>query len=236
MRKILLTLALVTSSVCLSLSFSGCSAAIEFCNFDNGPANAPWIITYSDLVTVRSGRVNPDGTFRVPKIGSGTCAQIRQRVSFGNIFGVPLTASPSSVYLPAPPTSGTITGNSFDTTYAMPRVDYFDGNGYLVGSVYATSVAGGGTSLQANLPDLSYVYSGTYKVKVTNKRYDGYYLDEVGSATMTGWGRDRLDSDGDGWYDDEDCDPYDPSRNSNCTGTCGGDGTTPYHFCDTQPY
>jgi hypothetical protein len=116
----------------------------------------------------------------------------------------------------------------------MPLVEYFDGNGYYCGSVYATSVSSGGTSLQASMPDLSYIYSGTYQVKVTNKTDTGYYLDLVGSATMTGWGRDRVDSDGDGWYDDEDCDPYDPFRNSSCVETCGGDGRTPYTICD--PY
>jgi hypothetical protein len=34
---------------------------------------------------------------------------------------------------------------------------------------------------------------------------------------MTAWGRDRPDSDGDGWYDDEDCNPYDPYLNYDCS-------------------
>ena len=96
-------------------------------------------------------------------------------------------------------------------------VEYFDSNGYMVGSVYASSVASGGTSLQANMPDLSSAYSGTYQVKVTNKRSQGYYAHVVGAATMNAWGRDRPDSDGDGWYDDEDCDPYDPYLNYSCS-------------------
>jgi hypothetical protein len=140
-----------------------------------------------------------------------------------------LAASPSSVYLPSPPATATVTGQSFDTTYGMPMVEYFDGNGFMVGSVYATSVSGGGTSLQANLPDLSGAYSGTYQVKVTNKTSQGYYANIVGTATITAWGRDRLDSDGDGLYDDEDCDPYDP-YNSNCVETCGG-GFEPITVC-----
>jgi hypothetical protein len=124
------------------------------------------------------------------------------------------------VYLPTPPTTATITGQSFDTTYGMPQVEYFDGNGYMVGSVQATSVSSNGTSLEATMPDLTYVYSGTYQVRVTNKTSEGYYAHRVGSAPMTGWGRDRLDSDGDGWYDDEDCYPYSASCNCNTEYAC----------------
>jgi hypothetical protein len=110
-------------------------------------------------------------------------------------------------------------------------VEYFDGNGYMVGSVYATSVSSGGTSLQADMPDLSNAYSGTYQVKVTNKTSQDYYANVVGSATITAWGRDRTDSDGDGWYDDEDCDPYDPYLTNNCgSETCGG-GNEPITVC-----
>ncbi|HEV2802509.1 MAG TPA: hypothetical protein VGW12_18705 [Pyrinomonadaceae bacterium] len=128
------------------------------------------------------------------------------------------------MYLPSPPATGTITGQSFSTAYGTPKVEYFDSNGYMVGSVLANSVASDGTSLQANMPDLSYVYSGNYHVKVVNMTYDGYYTHIVGSAPMTGWGRDRPDTDGDGWYDDEDCDMYDPNRNYDCSQSCGGGG------------
>jgi hypothetical protein len=234
MKKRLLVLSLCLASLGLVSSLSGCGALMSYCNYTDGPPNAPWIITYSDL-TVRTGNVSPTGAFRILKHGGENCSQLRLRVGFGNILGHSLSASPSSVFLPSPPTSGTVTGQSFDATYGMPRVDYFDSNGYLIGSANATSVTGGGTSLQANMPDLSYVYSGTYQVKVTNKRYDGYYLTIVGSATMTGYGRDRPDSDGDGWYDDEDCNPYDPYLNVSCDG-CGGGGSPgpPYEmptFC-----
>lgn len=140
-------------------------------------------------------------------------------------LNVSLTANPSTVYLPSPPTSITITGQSFDPSYAMPMVEYFDGNGYFIGSALATSVSGNGTVINVPAPDLSYVYSGTYVVRVTNKTGNGYYAQVVGNATLTGWGRDRPDSDGDGWYDDEDCYPYDPSRwDCNDPGNCGDAG------------
>lgn len=148
------------------------------------------------------------------------------RVTF---FGFFLTADPSSVYLPSPPASSTITGQGMDGTYGMPMVEYFNSNGFLVGSVSATSVASDGTWLQAPMPDLSSVYSGTYQVRVTNKTSEGYYLNVVGTATITGWGRDRVDSDGDGWYDDEDCYPNDATR-WDC-GDPGGGGECCGHGC-----
>jgi hypothetical protein len=228
MKKLLLLLALS-----LVLLLPGCSPVQE-CTYHDGPANAPWIITYSDLY-VRTGNVGPDGTFKIPKHGGENCTQLRLRVGFGNNLNLSLSASPASVYLPSPPSTGTITGSSFDTTYGLPRVDYYDGNGYLIGSALATSVSGGGTSLQVNTPDLSYVYSGTYQVKVVNKGSNGYYLNKVGTASMTGYGRDRVDSDSDGWYDDEDCDPYDPGVHVMCGECGGGDPGPPYQLpvpCD----
>jgi hypothetical protein len=158
------------------------------------------------------------GSITAPKIDDFPC-DLLQYVLVTN-SNLSLSASPASVYLPTPPSTTTITGQSFDTTYGMPEVEYFDSSGYLVGSVYANSVSSNGTSLEATVPDLSGVYSGTYQIRVTNKMSAGYYTQIVGSAYMTGWGRDRLDSDGDGWYDDEDCYPYSASCNCNTEYAC----------------
>jgi hypothetical protein len=229
MKKILLAV-----SFSLLLSMAGCNPfADQTCTL-TGPANAPYLIVYPCINggcpgTAR-GTVGPDGKFKVKAQGF-TCSGLQTLARFGTNSGFALSASPSSVNVTSPPTSATITGQGFDATYGMPAVDYFDTTtGFLMGSVEATSVNSNGTSLQANLPDLSSVYSGTYQVKVTNKTYDGYYLNIVGWATMTGWGRDRLDSDGDGLYDDEDCDPYDPF-NSSCAQTCGGTFDEPLTLC-----
>jgi hypothetical protein len=233
MKKILPALAFS-----LLLMLSACNPfATQYCNL-TGPPNMPYRINYPCVSTdtnpcfgpgdIATGTVKPDGTFRVPQRGF-SCSGLQSIARFGSNLGLTLSASPASVYLPTPPASGTITGQSFDATYGMPQVEYFDSNGYLVGSVIATSVSSGGTSLQANMPDLSYVYSGNYHVKVTNKTYDGYYLNIVGSAPMTGWGRDRPDSDGDGWYDDEDCAPYDANYNYSCPEPCGT------RFCADEP-
>jgi hypothetical protein len=131
-----------------------------------------------------------------------------------------LTADPSSVYLPSPPTSVTISGQYFNATYGMPLVEYFDDYGYLIGTAAATYVSSDGSVISVPAPDLSFVYSGTYMLRVTNKTSSGYYVEVVGTASMNGWGRDRPDSDGDGWYDDEDCYRWDPSRWS-CESGCG---------------
>ncbi len=220
MKKILL----LAFSLFVLFILPGCGSRTNTCNFSGLTPGGTYIIFFPS--TTADGTPITSSVIRIAS-STGTIS-FKTSENCNNVVAVAainsnlaLTASPSSVNLLSPPATATITGQGFDTTYGTPKVEYFDNNGYLIGSVYATSVSSDGTWLQANVPDLSYVYSGTYQVKVTNKTSSGYYVHTVGSAPITAWGRDRPDSDGDGWYDDEDCDPWDPYRNYSCS--CGGD-------------
>ena len=214
----------------LVLSLPGCSGGgSNNCSFSGLVPNATYLIfiTGSNGLATTFSRVSTSsGTLTISTTSS--CSNVV--VVLATNSNIALSASPSSIYLPSPPSTATITGSSFDTTYGMPRVEYFDGNGFLVGSTYATSVSGGGTSLDTSVPDLSSAYSGTYQIRVTNKTYQGYYSHRVGTASVTAWGRDRPDSDGDGWYDDQDCAPYDPVYGNDCIQYCGG-GLEPIYIC-----
>jgi len=156
-----------------------------------------------------------DGTLRTFATGINGCIIYSARngdcgivVRYPNSFGFNLTPDPGSINLPAPPSFGNISGpGGFSASYGMPAVEYYDQYGYFVGGVTATAVNDEGTWLQAPQPDMSNIYSGNYTIVVSNA--DGQ---TVGTANVNTWGRDRPDSDGDGWYDDEDCYPYDPSR------------------------
>lgn len=227
MKKIMLVFSL---SLMFILPGCGGGGGSSICTFSGYPTYRRYVVIYPDYYQV-SGGTGYDGSIRVAS-RSYNCYYLS--VLVGNNYGYTLTADPSTVNLQNPPASGTITGQGFDATYGMPLLEYFDYYGYLIGSVYATSVSGDGTSLTANIPDLSYVYSGTYQIRVTNKRYDGYYLDIVGFATITATGRDRPDSDGDGWYDDEDCAPYDPFLNYDCSSNCGGNYNLYREICPIQ--
>ncbi len=139
---------------------------------------------------------------------NGDCGQVFPTIN----FGFNLSASPSNINLNAAPSSATISGQGLNAAYGMPQVKYFDGDGYMVGATTATWVSGDGTQMVAPVPDLSYAWSGTYQIVVTNMQSSGLYSETVGSAWVSCWGRDRPDSDGDGFYDDEDCYPWDYTR------------------------
>jgi len=91
-----------------------------------------------------------------------------------------LTASPASINLASPPSTVSIGGGGFSTSYGMPVIEYYDQySGILLANTTASSVAGDGSSLEVVTPDLSGVYTGGYNIVVSNKAADG-------SNTMVG--------------------------------------------------
>ena len=219
MKKILLVLLLS-----LVFALSGCSGGSSSnCTFSGLTPYAGYLIFYTSngTQTAITRYASSNGTITAYLYGASCSSAVVVAIINS---GYTLTANPSSIDLTNPPATVTITGQGFDTTYGMPRVEYLDSNNYLIGSVYATSVSGGGTSLVASVPNLSNAYSGSYLIRVTNKTYLGYYNHIVGFASVTATGRDRPDSDGDGYYDDQDCAPYDPYLWDCTCGGYGGDG------------
>jgi hypothetical protein len=204
-------------------NFSGCPpSGGSGCNFNyccvNGIVGTPFVAIYQNGSIYR-GTIgqNGVGTYPLPTTncpGPSGCGPACSLVLIhhGFFFGFTLTAEPEGIDLQNPPESILITGQGIDNTYGPPMIEYFNSYGYLVGSVAAEKIGADGSWGYAPVPDLSSVYSGSYQVRVTNMTASGYYLNIVGTATINTWGRDRPDSDGDGWYDDEDCYPDDPSR------------------------
>jgi hypothetical protein len=91
-----------------------------------------------------------------------------------------LTASPSSINLASPPSTVSIGGGGFTSTYGMPIVEYYDQySGVLLANTTASSVSGDGSSLEVVTPSLTDVYTGGYNIIVSNKLSDG-------SSTMVG--------------------------------------------------
>ena len=219
----------------LLLLLAGCSGGgSNNCTFSGLVPNGTYLVFITNpnnnLASTLTRVATASGTLTITTTGS--CANVV--VVLATNSNMALSASPSSINLESPPATVTITGQGFDATYGLPRVEYFDQTGFLVGSTYASSVWGGGTALDCYVPDLSQAYSGTYTIRVTNKTSQGYYSHRVGTATVTAWGRDRQDSDGDGLYDDQDCAPFDPF-NSSCAETCGGTGLDPLTLCGPIP-
>jgi hypothetical protein len=227
--KILLLIAIFLVSFngsCLKKLFGGGDPCTNVCCSSCIPDQRYSIIYTDGCSRDLQGVYCTAGTLKFPRDCNGGCsAYVRPEQHFFFSF----TASPSSADLNNPPASATVTGQAMDATYGMPRVDYYNEDGYLIGTTYATSVAGDGSSLVAPVPDLSQSWSGTYTLEVVNKNSEGFYVDFLGSATVSCWGRDRPDTDGDGWYDDEDCYPFNASL-WDCSGVgdgggdCGGGG------------
>lgn len=206
-----------TLIVVVSFAACGVPTGERTCSQCNLPSFRTVIVRYQNGST-RSVGTGQNGCVTYTSRNGGDCGFVDL---VGNNFGFFLTASPGGFDLNAPPSSVTISGQGMSSAYGMPRVEYFDGDGYQVGTVSATWISGDGTQIIAPTPDLSYAYSGTYQIIVTNAQAGGFYIDRVGGGTMSCWGRDRPDSDGDGVYDDSDCYPWDAWRWDCETGGCG---------------
>jgi hypothetical protein len=114
--------------------------------------------------------------------------QVSRCVTFGIIF--PFASAPSVIDLQAPAATFEMTGENLSTAYGMPYIEYVDQyTGQIIGGTTATAVGSKGAWLQAAMPDLSSVYSGTYNVLVSNVMADGS-REYVGTSTIVCYGRD----------------------------------------------
>lgn len=98
-------------------------------------------------------------------------------------------ASPEYVDLQAPPATFSISGSGISVAYGMPKVQYWDDFGQLVGEMTASSVADDGTWLEAPTPYSGQAYSGRWTVYVMNRTWDGG-VEHAGSAIVYAYGRD----------------------------------------------
>ena len=114
--------------------------------------------------------------------------QYSECLTFGVVFRVNMT--PESIDLQAPPTTFQMYGKGISSIDGMPLIEYVDEyTGRVIGSTTATAVSPEGGWLQADMPNLSSVFSGTYSVLVSNVRADGS-REYVGTSTVECYGRD----------------------------------------------
>src|ERR1700755_9731 len=135
MKKILLVLLLS-----MAIVLSGCSGgSSSYFTFSGLPPYAGYLIFYTSNGTQQAVTryASSNGTITAYLYGASCNSAVVVAIINS---GYTLTANPSSIDLTNPPSTVTISGQGFDTTYGMPRVEYFDGNNYLLGTVYATSV------------------------------------------------------------------------------------------------
>lgn len=136
------------------------------------------------------------------------------------LFGL-FSVSPDPINLQAPPGTLTIYGYGISGAYGAPIIECIDPYGRRLSTTTATSVAGDGSWVQIDLPDLSHAYTGQFQVIVINRTWDGSQ-EEIGYSPINLYGRERVDADGDGWFIDEDCDDNNPSINPLASPDCSG--------------
>jgi len=97
--------------------------------------------------------------------------------------------APEAIDVNAPPATASFTGQGIDTTYGMPTIEFYDEYGTFFNQTTATAVSADGTWLQAAVPSLAGLYSGTYTVVIVNATADGS-RNAAGTATVWVYGND----------------------------------------------
>lgn len=241
---------LVLPILCMFLlASSGCLPSCTICGL---PPACPICQRYTATVQwfkdnlIETTLVGFDGCVVVHSNRDKTCSLIVV-VSIQPLSAFPITAVPESFDLNGPPGAFDFYGEEIYSSYGTPVVDYYDGNGWWMGSVSASAMSDGWC--QAPAPNFSYCYSGVFSATIKQMTPYGYYM-VVGTANFAGYGRDLPDEDGDGYSSDVDCNDYDPNVNPgqppDCTGMywdrncdgipdnqeCGGGGGS----CPPAPY
>jgi len=141
-----------------------------------------------------------NGYWNFQRIGGHTGCGLRQAFGYASCGGtVPLDCSPAltfgmtpeSIDVNAPPATATFTGEGLDATYGMPTIEFYDEYGTFFNQTTASYVSADGTWLQAAVPSLAGLYSGTYTVVIVNATADGS-RNAVGTASVWVYGNDML--------------------------------------------
>jgi hypothetical protein len=146
-------------------------------------------LTYpaGDANAVEFADADSAGCLHYPRPDStGNCGSVRATPAGSGFF---FFFSPSAIDLQAPPPTFTITGGDLDTTYGMPLVEFRNESGYVISQTTAIAVASDGSQLEAYTPDLSWCYTGTYEVYISNANSDGGW-NLLSSANVDLYGND----------------------------------------------
>ena len=115
-----------------------------------------------------------------------TCgAEVTINCGAGSVFAM----SPSEIDINAPPATATFTGDGVNTTYGMPTVEFYDEYGTFFNQTTASAVSADGTWVQAAVPSLAGLYSGTYTIVIVNATADGS-RNALGTASVWVYGND----------------------------------------------
>ena len=112
-------------------------------------------------------------------------AEVTINCGAGSVFAM----TPGEIDINAPPPTAAFTGEGVNTTYGMPTIEFYDEYGTFFNQTTASTVSADGTWLQAAIPSLAGLYSGTYTVVIVNATADGS-RNAIGTASVWLYGND----------------------------------------------